>query len=103
MKTRKPMKFETIPEWAVCKSTRDRYSVGAAFMLAGFSNEWIRLTAESQRLVFGAVLFGKCQMRVANDGVHIQRMVCFGTDCSGTFFDWDALERQMALGCRPCL
>lgn len=103
MRTRKPLIFEEIPAWAVEPADRSRYTVAAAFHLAGLTDKWVRLTAASQRLVFGAVLFGKCLMRATCNGLGISRTVCFGTDAVGIIFGWERLEKVMAEGRRPTL
>lgn len=108
MRTRK-LQFWSIPLWAVDQSwsvnqfRQDRYSVAAAFELADLSNQWIRLDAESQRLVFGKALFGKVRIRVTNQGLETAKSVCFGTDVSHCTFDWDDLERMIRTGIKPIL
>ncbi len=102
MRTRKPMTFETVPSWAVDSEGHSRYTVAAAFELAGFTDKWVRLTAATQREVFGAVLFGKCNVRVNSEGLQADRSVCFGTDFSSLRLGWDDLEQVMASGRRPC-
>ena len=101
MKTRKPMKFETVPTWAIEAGTVTRYTIAAAFTLAGLTEQWIRLTAQNQRDVFGCVLFGKCEIKVGNDGIRASRSACFGTDFSSMTLDWVAVEKYVASGCRP--
>jgi hypothetical protein len=104
MGKRKPLKFADLPEWTVdLNSKPDRYSVAAAFHLANLSDKWVRLQAAAQRLVFGAVLFGKCKVKVDDNGIQVVRTVCFGTDFSCTTFSWAELERVIADGRRPCL
>lgn len=103
MKTRKPMKFVDIPPWAIDTAERSRYTVAAAFRLAELSDVWVRLTAATQRAIFGAVLFGKCSIRCGTDGIHTSRTACFGTDFVATIIEWDGLERCMKTGQRPCI
>jgi hypothetical protein len=104
MRQRKLLKFADLPEWVIDPNSRpDRYSVAAAFMLADLSDKWVRLTADSQRLVFGANLFGKCQLKVDDNGLKVTRKVCFGIDFVCTWFDWETLERVIADGRRPAL
>ena len=64
MKTRKPLEFTEIPSWAICTEQRDRYSIAAAFALAGLVGKSVRLTAKTQRALFGCNLFGKCSLTV---------------------------------------
>jgi hypothetical protein len=101
MRTRKPLVFVAIPSWAITDCKPDRYTVAAAFQLAGLTNKWVRLTADTQRAVFGHHLFGKCQIRVHNNGVEVIRSVCFGTTYSHVLLDWAALERYVTTGQRP--
>src|SRR5262245_49948918 len=96
------MTFETIPAWAIDPDRRDRYTVATAFQLAGLTGRRVRLTAETQRAVFGHNLFGKCQVEVTETGISTHRSVCFGTDWSGITLDWARLEQLMATGERPC-
>ena len=104
MRKRKPLKFEEIPAWAIDSSERSRYTIVAAFRLADLTdNKSVRLTAETQRNVFGAVLFGKCLITVGNEGIGVTRSVCFGTDFSGTNFSWERVEELMKEGRRPVL
>ena len=103
MRTAKPMKMKTIPAWATDGAQRDRYTVAAAFQLADLTGRWVRLSADSQRAVFGLVLFGKCQMYVGDNGIRVIRSVCFGTDFSETRFDWADVEKYMAKGCKPVI
>lgn len=97
-KTRKPMKFEEIPSWAIDSTKRDRYTIAAAFELAGLMRKDIRLTAEAQRKVFGAVLFGKCRIYVSNHGINASRSACFGTDFSSIAVNWEEVEKKVATG-----
>ena len=103
MRTRKQLTFAEIPAWAIDDASPDRYTVAAAFQLAGLTDRWVRLNAATQRAVFGAYLFGKCSLRLDNDAIHVSRTACFGTDFSDTHFDWVALEQGIASGQRPCL
>ncbi len=103
VKTRKPMTFAEIPDWAIDADERSRYTIASAFELAGLTDEWVRLTAETQRALFGFVLFGKCNLKVDANGIKVSRSVCFGTDFSTTTFDWNDVERCMAGGYRPVL
>ncbi len=103
MRSRKPMTFETIPEWAIDASERSRYTVAAAFELAGLTDKYVRLTAESQRAVFGVAMFGKCSIRVGTEGIGAYRSVCFGTDVSGIIMTWDDVERHMKNQTKPCI
>jgi hypothetical protein len=95
------MKMAEIPVWAIDERTPDRYTVAAAFALAGFEGQWVRLTADSQRAVFGHNLFGKCKLMVDENGIMSVRSVCFGTDWSGVTLDWNGVERCMATGEGP--
>lgn len=104
MRKRRPLTFADLPTWTVDPNSKpDRYSVAAAFMLADLSDKWVRLRAAAQRLVFGAALFGKCEIKVTDNGLQVLRTVCFGTDFSCTTFSWAELERVIASGRRPCL
>ena len=104
MRKRKPLVFADLPEWTVDPNSKpDRYSVAAAFMLADLSDKWVRLRAEAQRLVFGAPIFGKCEIKVDDNGLMVTRTACFGTDFSTTTFSWVELEKVIASGRRPVL
>lgn len=103
MRTRKPLKLDTIPTWAIDDQKRDRYTVAAAFQLAELTGKWVRLTAETQRAVFGANLLGKCEMLVEDEGIKVLRTACYGTDFSFSRFDWTRFEEVMAEGRRPLL
>lgn len=98
MKTRKPMIFETVPSWAIDATEKSRYTIAAAIELAGFTDKWIRLSAESQRQLFGVVMFGKANVMVTNKGISAYRSVCFGTDFSSTNLDWSEVEKHIANG-----
>lgn len=97
----KAMKFEEIPAWAIEDGTRSRYTVATAFELAGVAGRWVRLTADSQRDVFGHNIFGKCKVKISETGIEVVRSVCFGTDWSGATIEWASLERYMATGEKP--
>jgi hypothetical protein len=58
------------------------------------------LTADSQRKVFGAVLFGKCLIHVHDTGINISRKVAFGTDFSDAELSWSRVEELMRAGRR---
>ncbi len=103
MRTRKPIILETIPEWAIDASERSRYTVAAAFELANLTDKHVRLTAESQRAVFGVAMFGKCQLRVHAEGIAASRSVCFGTDFSTILMTWEDVERHMTNQTKPCI
>lgn len=95
------MKPVEIPAWAIDNRTPDRYTVAAAFELAELTGQWIRLTAASQRAVFGSKLFGKCKLKVDENGITSVRSVCFGTDFSDVILDWASVERCMTTGQAP--
>ena len=100
MRTRKPLTFETIPEWAIDTNEKNRYTIAAAVELAGLTDQWIRLTAAAQRALFGLVLFGKANVRVTNAGISAYRSVCFGTDFSDAILSWSDVEQHIAKGQR---
>jgi len=104
MRARRPLTFETIPAWAIdADSSKSRHTIAAAIELAELTGKWFRLTAASQRELFGHVLFGKCKMYVDHDGIRAVRSVCFGTDFTDVRLTWDDVERHMTNGTRPIL
>lgn len=99
--TRQKLVLETIPDWAIDSDARDRHTISAAFELAGLTGKRVRLAAASQRALFGYVMFGKRQIRVASDGIHGQRTACFGTDFSTIHLSWEEVERYLANQYQP--
>jgi len=96
--------FAEVPAWAIdTNETPTRYTIAATFAVSGLTDRWVRLTAPMQRLIFGAYLFGKCEMLVNNDGIKVTRSVCFGTDFSVTRHDWPTVEDYIRHGTRPIL
>jgi hypothetical protein len=100
MKTRS-IKFESIPDWAIDQTQRCRHTIAPAFHLAGLFNRHCRLTADTQRKVFGLVFTGKCLVRVHDGGMNISRKVAFGTDFSDANLTWDRVEELMRANRRP--
>lgn len=73
------MKFQTIPQWAK-PQTPDAIALFEVFALLGIEGQWVRLSADDQRAIFGANVFGRQEMRIDADGtLTVRRSVCFGT------------------------
>src|SRR6185295_5583512 len=102
MKKRKYSSLTTIEPWMVDPEQRiDRHTIASAFELAGLWQNYARLTAASQRLVFGFVPFGKAAIYVGQDGIRAKKTVCFGTDCVVIELSWPQVEKMVASGRKP--
>jgi hypothetical protein len=95
MPVKRPIVLESIAGWAIDETNRSRYTIAAAFQLAGLYERWIRLTAECQHKVFGFNMLGKCKFIVSDKGISVYRKVCFGTDFSDCFLTWHEVEELM--------
>jgi hypothetical protein len=103
MKKRTLLTFETIPDWAIDQHNRSRHTIAPALQLAGLWAKHCRLTADTQRKLFGAVLFGKCEIFADDIGIRSYRKVCFGTDFSSVTLTWDRVEAAVANGRKVCV
>lgn len=103
MKKLKIVKMTKIAEWSQDSERMDRYSIAGAFVLNEIFDKWVRLSAESQRLVFGFVPFGKVEICACNEGILTSKSVCFGTDISSCSFSWDEVEKLVANKRKPAL
>lgn len=101
MTRRKNVTFATVPMWAIDPDTRDRHTIAAAFKLAGIEGQSVRLTAETQRALFGFVMFGKREIRVTADGISGSRSACFGTDFSSLSLSWEDVEHYIGKQTQP--
>ena len=101
MKKASPIKVETIPTWAIDPDARDRHAIATAFELAGMAGRWVRLTADTQRAMFGFVMFGRREIKCTADGIKGSRSACFGTDFSSIDLDWDEIEHYLAKQTQP--
>ena len=93
----KKLTFLDVPDWAVGPD-RSRYSIAATFTLCNAWKRHIKLSANSQRAVFGAYLFGKCSIVAHETGLTISKKVCFGTDFTAMRITWDELDVLIATG-----
>ena len=79
---RKPnlVPLSQLPTWTYVGLPRDLYTLAAALTLAGLENQWIRLSARTQRAVIGRPFFGKRRFGLFGGQFRTVRVVCFGLD-----------------------
>lgn len=97
----KTITTETVPAWAIDTTSRNRYTIAAAFKLADLEGKRFRMTADNQRAVFGFAIFGKASIRVTAEGVTASRSVCYGTDFASVELTWAEVERYAAKKVKP--
>lgn len=91
--------MQEIPDWIASKdSAKDQYSAAAAFEFAGFTGHYVRLSASSQRKVFGAVLFGKAKIKATADGIRSVKKVAFGQDFNDVNLTWPQVGEAIKAG-----
>ena len=100
-KSRNPLEFFAVPSYFVEQERRDRYSIISAASLAGIFGLTVRLTAGSQRLLFGSNMFGMKAITINNDGIGYSFKVAFGTDFVAGTIPWDDVERYIREGRKP--
>jgi hypothetical protein len=81
-------KFETLPDWTIDPDHQDGAALASALRLAGLTEKWVRLTAETQRKVLGYPVFGKRAIYASAGDVRIVRSVCFGLDFDCITLPW---------------
>jgi len=72
--------YITLPEWTYAGAQQDLYTLGAALVLAGYENKWVKLTAKQQRAILGDARIGKQSVGIFDGELMVTRSVCFGTD-----------------------
>jgi hypothetical protein len=77
--------FTAIPAWTYANCKKDWYTLGAALTLAKLENKWIKLSAATQRAIFGDVRLGKQSVGIFDGELKVTRKVCFGTDSDTRF------------------
>ncbi|WKC55473.1 hypothetical protein R41_25 [Klebsiella phage R4_1] len=71
----------TVPAWIDHKGDYDFINFFEVMALLNIENQWVRMTADDQRKLFGVALFGKKQFMVKSSGeVMVCWSTCFGTD-----------------------
>lgn len=84
-----------VPAWAA--GNGDFASVLTAFALAGLEGRWVRLSAETQRRLFGAVLLGRKAVKSDGSKISVFKTQAFGQDFDIWFFrdhaSWERLRR----------
>lgn len=101
MKQRKPLEFKEVAEWSIDPKRIDRHTIATAFALNNIFNKGVRLTAKSQRAIFGFVPFGKATILVNNSGISAVKKCCFGTDFNEIIKTWPEVEAMVKSKRKP--
>lgn len=91
------IEFATLPSWTR-PARRDALAFFETIALAGLENQWIRVSAADQRDVMGAVIFGKQELRVTDQGVEVTRSVGFGQDAETATYGVERMRVAIASG-----
>jgi len=72
----------TVPAWIDHKGNYDFINFFEVMALLNIENQWVRMSADDQRKLFGVALFGKKEFQVKSSGeVLVSWKTGFGADC----------------------
>lgn len=83
----------TVPAWIDHKGDYDFINFFEVMALLNIENQWVRMSADDQRKLFGVALFGKKQFQVKSSGVvMVCWKTCFGNDAEEVIIDREKLK-----------
>jgi hypothetical protein len=92
MRKRRAQTFTAVPDWAIPAEDKGGHALASSFAVAELENQWVRLSAATQRALLGHPVFGKQEILVEDAGVQVRRSA-FGTDTARTRFSFDDVTR----------
>lgn len=86
----------TVPAWIDHKGDYDFINFFEVMALLNIENQWVRMSADDQRKLFGVALFGKKQFQVKSSGVvMVCWKTCFGTDSETVIINRENLKEAI--------